>query len=210
MIGADFKPFYSWMKGKDLGMMTWPAGMWKTGAGSVWGWVSFDPETNTIYYGTSNPGPRVPSQRPGYNLWTSAVFARDATTGMAKWAYQFTPHDQWDYDGVNEDLLLDLTFDGKPRKVLVHFDRNAFAYTIDRDHGRSVERGALRLSELVARHRPENRHAEGGGRDAAQTERQAVERLPARHRRQGLAALGVLAAHRPRLCRHLQYLHGRH
>ena len=135
LIGADFKPIYSWMKGKDLGKMTWPAGMWKTGAGSVWGWVSFDPETNTIYYGTSNPGPRVPSQRPGYNLWTSAVFARDATTGMAKWAYQFTPHDQWDYDGVNEDLLLDLTFDGKPRKVLVHFDRNAFAYTIDRTTG---------------------------------------------------------------------------
>ncbi len=135
MIGSDFKPFYSWMKGKDLGKTTWPAGMWKTGAGAVWGWVSYDPETNTIYYGTSNPGPRVPSQRPGYNLWTSAVFARDATTGMAKWAYQFTPHDQWDYDGVNENLLLDLTFDGKPRKVLVHFDRNAFAYTIDRTTG---------------------------------------------------------------------------
>ncbi|MEP7058441.1 MAG: PQQ-binding-like beta-propeller repeat protein, partial [Caldimonas sp.] len=90
MIGADFKPFYSWMKGKDLGKTSWPAGMWKTGAGAVWGWVSYDPETNLIYYGTSNPGPRVPSQRPGYNLWTSAVFARDATTGMAKWAYQFT------------------------------------------------------------------------------------------------------------------------
>ena len=77
----------------------------------------------------------MPSQRPGYNLWTSAVFARDATTGMAKWAYQFTPHDQWDYDGVNENVLLDLTFDGKPRKVLVHFDRNAFAYTMDRTTG---------------------------------------------------------------------------
>ena len=135
MIGPDFKPFYSWMKGKDLGLTTWPAGMWKTGAGAVWGWVSYDPETNTIYYGTSNPGPRVPSQRPGYNLWSSAMFARDATTGMAKWAYQFTPHDQWDYDGVNENLLLDLTFEGKPRKVLVHFDRNAFAYTMDRTTG---------------------------------------------------------------------------
>ncbi|MDQ2736189.1 MAG: PQQ-dependent dehydrogenase, methanol/ethanol family [Pseudomonadota bacterium] len=132
LIGSDFKPFYSWMKGKDLGKTSWPAGMWKTGAGAVWGWVSYDPESNLIYYGTSNPGPRVPSQRPGYNLWTSALFARDATTGQAKWAYQFTPHDQWDYDGVNENVLLDLVFDGKPRKVLVHFDRNAFAYTIDR------------------------------------------------------------------------------
>ena len=134
-IGKDFKPFYSWMVGKDLGATSWPAGMWKTGAGSPWAWVSYDPDTNLIYYGTSNPGPRVPSQRPGYNLWTSAVFARDATTGMAKWAYQFTPHDQWDYDGVNENVLLDLTFKGQPRKVLVHFDRNAFAYTIDRGTG---------------------------------------------------------------------------
>jgi alcohol dehydrogenase (cytochrome c) len=77
----------------------------------------------------------VPTQRPGYNLWTSAVFARDATTGMAKWAYQFTPHDQWDYDGVNENILLDLDFQGRRRKVLVHFDRNAYAYTIDRTTG---------------------------------------------------------------------------
>ena len=134
-IGGDFKPFYSWMVGKDLGMRSWPAGMWKTGAGSVWAWVSYDPDSNLIYYGTSNPGPRVPTQRPGYNLWTSTLFARDATTGMAKWAYQFTPHDQWDYDGVNENVLLDVTFEGKPRKVLVHFDRNAFAYTIDRTTG---------------------------------------------------------------------------
>jgi len=131
-IGSDFKPFYDWMKGKDLGKSSWPAGMDRTGAGAVWTWISYDPDAHLIYYGTSNPSPRVPAQRPGYNLWTSAVFARDADTGMAKWAYQFTPHDQWDYDGVNENVLLDISFNGKPRKVLVHFDRNAFAYTIDR------------------------------------------------------------------------------
>ncbi len=134
-IGADFKPFYSWMQGKDLGKTSWPPGMDRTGGGAVWGWVSYDPDTNLIYYGTSNPSPRVPAQRPGYNLWTSAMFARDADTGMAKWAYQFTPHDQWDYDGVNENLLLDITWHGKPRKVLMHFDRNAFAYLIDRTNG---------------------------------------------------------------------------
>lgn len=134
-IGADFKPFYSWMRGKDLGLNSWPAGMAKTGGGAVWTWISYDPDTNLIYYGTSNPGPRVPSQRPGYNLWTSAVFARDATTGMAKWAYQFTPHDQWDYDGVNENVLIDVTFQGQRRKALMHFDRNAFAYLIDRTNG---------------------------------------------------------------------------
>ncbi len=132
LIGADFKPFYSWMKGKDLGISTWPAGMWKHGGASVWGWISYDPDSNLIYYGTSNPSPRVPAQRPGYNLWASTIFARDADTGMARWAYQTTPHDQWDYDGVNEDILMDLPIHGQVRKVLVHFDRNAYAYTIDR------------------------------------------------------------------------------
>jgi alcohol dehydrogenase (cytochrome c) len=77
----------------------------------------------------------VPSQRPGDNLWTSAVFARDADTGNAKWAYQFTPHDQWDYDGVNESVLLDMPINGRMRHTLVHFDRNTYAYTIDRDTG---------------------------------------------------------------------------
>jgi glucose dehydrogenase len=77
----------------------------------------------------------VPAQRPGYNLWTSTVFARDPDTGMAKWAYQFTPHDQWDYDGINEDILIDLPINGQKRKALVHFDRNGYAYTIDRTNG---------------------------------------------------------------------------
>ena len=134
-IGADFKPFYDWMKGKDLGVSTWPADMWKTAGGAAWGWISYDPELNLIYYGTSNPSPRVPAQRPGLNLWTSAIFARDMDTGMAKWAYSFTPHDQWDYDGINENVLVDLSIKGQDRKVLVHFDRNAYAYTIDRTTG---------------------------------------------------------------------------
>lgn len=134
-IGKDFKPYYSWMKGKDLGVSTWPKDMWRHGAGAVWGFVSYDPKLNLIYYGTSNPGPRVPAQRPGDNLWTSTVFARDADTGMARWAYQFTPHDQWDYDGINGDMLINLPIKGKTRKVLVHFDRNGYAYTIDRTDG---------------------------------------------------------------------------
>jgi alcohol dehydrogenase (cytochrome c) len=135
LIGPNFKPFYSWMVGKDLGETSWPKDMWKQGASSPWGWVSYDPDLNTIYYGTSNPGPRVPSQRPGLNLWSSAVFARDADTGMAKWAYQFTPHDEWDYDGINENVLIEIPWKGARRKVLVHFDRNGFAYTIDRVSG---------------------------------------------------------------------------
>jgi alcohol dehydrogenase (cytochrome c) len=109
--------------------------MWKQGASAPWGWVSYDPDLNQIYYGTSNPGPRTPSQRPGLNLWSSAVFARDADTGAAKWAYQFTPHDEWDYDGINENVLIEIPWKGARRKVMVHFNRNGFAYTIDRATG---------------------------------------------------------------------------
>jgi alcohol dehydrogenase (cytochrome c) len=138
-IGDDFKPFYARMKGKDLGTSTWPADMWKHGAGSVWGWISYDPQLNLIYYGTSNPSPRVPDQRPGDNLWTSTIFARDADTGMARWAYQTTPHDRWDYDAVNEDILMDLPINSQVRKVLVHLDRNAYGYTIDRVTGEVLQ-----------------------------------------------------------------------
>ncbi|MBI1361112.1 MAG: PQQ-dependent dehydrogenase, methanol/ethanol family [Alphaproteobacteria bacterium] len=134
-IGADYKPYYDWLKGKDLGETTWPAGMAKHGGSASWGWITYDPDLNLIYYGTSNPSPRVPTQRPGLNLFSAAVWARDADTGMAKWAYQFTPHDQWDYDGVNENVLIDIPYEGKTRKVLVQFNRNGFAYTIDRQTG---------------------------------------------------------------------------
>ena len=134
-LGGDFKPFYPQLIGRDLGVSSWPANMWRTGAGSSWGFISYDPDLKLIYYGTSNPGPRVPAQRPGDNLWTSTMFARDPDTGMAKWAYQFTPHDEWDYDGINEAVLLDMPINGKMRKTLVHFDRNTYAYTLDRTSG---------------------------------------------------------------------------
>jgi len=134
-IGADFKPFYSWMRGKDLGTSTWPANAWQHGAGAPWGWVTYDPELKSIYYGTSNTGPWNADQRPGLNLWTSGVFARKADDGMAQWAFVFTPHNEWDYDGVNENILVDLPINGQMRKVMVQFNRNGFAYTIDRTTG---------------------------------------------------------------------------
>ncbi|HVY33805.1 MAG TPA: PQQ-dependent dehydrogenase, methanol/ethanol family, partial [Caulobacteraceae bacterium] len=134
-IGTDYKPFYSWLKGKDLGVSTWPQGMAVHGGSASWGWVSFDPDLNLIYYGTANPSPRVPAQRPGLNLFSAAVWARDAGTGMARWAYQFTPHDQWDYDGVNENVLIDIPWQGQTRKAMVQFNRNGFAYTLDRQTG---------------------------------------------------------------------------
>ena len=134
-IGPRFKAFYAKDRGKDLGLTTWPPDGWKHGAGTVWGWLSYDPQLNLIYYGTSNPGPWNQDQRPGDNKWTSTLFARDPDTGDAVWADQLTPHDLWDYDAVNESILVDLPINGAVRKVLVHFDRNAFGYTIDRATG---------------------------------------------------------------------------
>jgi PQQ-dependent dehydrogenase (methanol/ethanol family) len=135
LIGEDFKPFYDSLKGKDLGVSTWPAEHWQNGGGTVWGWISYDPELNLIYYGTANPGPWNSNQRPGDNLWTTTIFARDADTGAAKWGYQINPHDLWDYDEINENVLLDLDIDGQARKVLVHIGRNGHMYVVDRKTG---------------------------------------------------------------------------
>ena len=108
---------------------------WKQGGGSVWGWWPADFDQNLMYYGSGNPGTWNPNVRPGDNKWSMTMFARDIDTGMAKWVYQMTPHDEWDYDGINEMILADMKVHGKMRKVLVHFDRNGFGYTMDRVTG---------------------------------------------------------------------------
>ncbi len=122
--------------GKDSSLATWQGDQWKIGGGDTWGWISYDPELNLVYYGTGNPSTWNPVQRPGDNKWSMTIFARDADTGMAKWVYQMTPHDEWDYDGVNEMVLIDRDFPGSSGKLLVHFDRNGFAYTMDRANGK--------------------------------------------------------------------------
>lgn len=132
LIGTDFKPFYQAMQGKDLGITTWPPDKWRIGGGTMWGWLQYDPQSNLLYYGTSNPAPWNENQRPGDNLWTATEFARNPETGMAKWAYQYTPHDDFDYDEINESILLDLPINGQTRKVLVHLGRNGYIYVIDR------------------------------------------------------------------------------
>ncbi|MBO0662040.1 methanol/ethanol family PQQ-dependent dehydrogenase [Jiella sp. MQZ9-1] len=121
--------------GKDSSLTTWQGDQWKIGGGGTWGWISYDPELNLIYYGSGNPSTWNPAQRPGDNKWSMTINARDADTGEAKWLYQMTPHDEWDYDGVNEMILADVSVDGKDHKALVHFDRNGFAYTLDRETG---------------------------------------------------------------------------
>ncbi len=121
--------------GKDSGMTTWEGDQWKIGGGTTWGWFSYDPDTNLVYYGTGNPSTWNPVQRPGDNRWSMTIFARDADSGQAKWVYQMTPWDQWDYDGINEMILADIDVNGQMRKALVHFDRNGFGYTLDRVTG---------------------------------------------------------------------------
>ncbi|WP_457590008.1 methanol/ethanol family PQQ-dependent dehydrogenase [Jiella marina] len=121
--------------GADSSLKTWEGDQWQIGGGTTWGWYSYDPELNLIYYGSGNPSTWNPAQRPGDNKWSMTIFARDADTGMAKWVYQMTPHDEWDFDGVNEMILADIDVNGEQRKALVHFDRNGFAYTMDRETG---------------------------------------------------------------------------
>ncbi|MDB5913857.1 MAG: PQQ-dependent dehydrogenase, methanol/ethanol family [Ramlibacter sp.] len=135
LIGPNFKPFYKSDQGKDLGVQTWPPEAWKIGGGTVWGFISYDPELDLIYHGTGNPGPWNPEQRPGDNKWTAGVFARRPDTGEAIWHYQMSPHDLHDYDGVNENVLVDLDWQGRKRKVLLRADRNGYVYVMDRTNG---------------------------------------------------------------------------
>lgn len=134
--------------GKQLGIKTYPGEEWKRGGGASWGFYSYDPDLKMVYHATGNPGLWSPSFRcakktheecnepwEADNKWSMTIFARKVETGEAVWAYQMTPFDQWDYDGINENMLADWKVDGKMRKVLVHFDRNGFAYVLDRTDG---------------------------------------------------------------------------
>jgi PQQ-dependent dehydrogenase (methanol/ethanol family) len=123
------------MKGEDLGVKSWPPDAWKIGGATAWGWIQYDPDLNLIYYGTANAGPWNADQRPGDNLWSTTIFARDPDTGMAKWADQLNPHDLWDYDEINESILIDLPIGGRITKAIVHVARNGYVYVMDRATG---------------------------------------------------------------------------
>jgi PQQ-dependent dehydrogenase (methanol/ethanol family) len=122
--------------GKDSSIKTWEGNEWTLGGGTTWGWYSYDPDLNLVYYGTGNPGTWNPSQRPGDNKWSTTIIARNPDTGVAAWAYQMTPHDAWDYDGINESVLTETAVDGNTVPILTHFDRNGFAYVLDRRNGK--------------------------------------------------------------------------
>ena len=117
---------------------TWPGDMWKYGGGATWNGGTYDAETNLIYYGTGNPGPWNSWMRPGDNKWSASRIALDPETGEIKWGFQTTPHDGWDYDGVNEFVSFDLQKDGKTVKAGATADRNGFFYVLDRTNGKFI------------------------------------------------------------------------
>ncbi len=124
----------------EKGNETWGGDSWQRGGGSIWLTGSYDPELNLTYWGTGNPGPDWnPAARPGDNLYTDSVVALDADTGKLKWHFQFTPHDEWDWDAAQVPVLADLNFRGNPRKTLLWANRNGFYYVLDRATGEFLQ-----------------------------------------------------------------------
>ena len=132
--------------GNEKNADTWKGDTGKTGGGAAWNVGSYDPKLNLVYYGTSNPGPWTAIVRGNdssdigkfTNLYTASVIAMNPDTGNIVWHYQFTPHDAWDYDGVNELVFADLPVDGKTTPVIMQANRNGFFYVIDRANGKLV------------------------------------------------------------------------
>ena len=136
LIGDDFNKANPHYGQKGLGTSTWEGDAWKIGGGTNWGWFAYDPDTNLVYYGSGNPAPWNETMRPGDNKWTMTIWGRDLDTGAAKFGYQKTPHDEWDFAGINFMMLSEQKDkDGKPRKLLTHPDRNGIVYTLDRTDG---------------------------------------------------------------------------
>ena len=152
LIGAGFRAFYAKDRGRDLGVTTWPPDQWKLGGSTVWGWITYDPGLDLIYYGTGNPGVWNADIRPGDNKWGSTIFARDPDDGQARWAYQIVPHDSWDYDEIMENVLVDMEFGGRRRKLLIHPGRTGFVFVLDRETGELLSAEKFQESTNWASH----------------------------------------------------------
>ncbi len=203
--------------GQDSSLKSWDGEQWKTGGGCAWGWFSYDPELNLVYYGTGNPSTWNPVQRPGDNRWAMAIVARDADTGMARWVYQMTPHDQWDYDGVNEMILTEQEIDGRRRRP-AHPFRPQRLRLHPRPGDRRVAGGGKIRSERElgqadrARSRLPGLWPPCGGRALRaghdRRGRDRVRHLPRGPRRQEPAACRLLARDRPVLRADQPHVHG--
>ena len=132
----------------EFGSSSWPGESYKLGGGTTWMPGAFDPELNTIFWGTSNPAPDFDGgPRPGDDLYTDCLLALDPDTGKLKWYFQFTPHDLFDYDATETPVLVDGTFRGQPRKLVVEANRNGFLYVLDRTNGSFLS--ATRFAEKL-------------------------------------------------------------
>lgn len=121
----------------EFGSESWPGDMYKHGGATTWMPGTYDPELNTLYWGTSNPAPDFDGgPRPGDDLYTDCVLALDPDTGKLKWYFQFTPHDLYDYDAAETPVLIDAVYQGQPRKLLVEANRNGYFYVLDRANGK--------------------------------------------------------------------------
>lgn len=136
LLAEDFNIHNEHYGQEGLGEATWEGDAWKIGGGTNWGWYAYDPDLEYIYFGTGNPAPWNETMRPGDNKWTMTIFGRDVNTGEAKFGYQKTPHDEWDYAGVNVMMLSEQEdSEGNMRRLLTHPDRNGIIYTLDRESG---------------------------------------------------------------------------
>src|SRR6266498_956852 len=121
----------------EFGSSSWPGDLYQHGGGTTWMPGTYDPQLNTLFWGTSNPAPDFEgSTRPGDDLYTDCVLALDPDTGKLKWYFQFTPHDLFDYDATETPVLLDSEYKGIQRKLLVQANRNGFVYVLDRTSGK--------------------------------------------------------------------------
>jgi len=121
----------------EFGSSSWPGDAYLHGGGTAWMPGTYDQELNTLYWGTGNASPDYDgSVRPGDDLYTSSLLAIDPDTGKLKWYFQFTPHDLYDYDGVETPVLVDMQYQGQPRKLIVQANRNGYVYVLDRTNGK--------------------------------------------------------------------------
>ncbi len=203
--------------GKDSSLKTWQGDQWKIGGGCTWGWLSYDPALNLVYYGSGNPSTWNPKQRPGDNKWSMTIFARNADTGMAKWVYQMTPHDEWDYDGVNEMILSDQQIDGAGTQAADPFRPQRSRLHAGPRHRRIAGRREVRSEgQLDHRRRHEQELADLWPSQGARSvldreERRGQEHqghLPGRARHQGPAAGGLFAGYAAVLRADQPRLHG--
>jgi alcohol dehydrogenase (cytochrome c) len=132
----------------EPGSESWPGELYKHGGGTTWMPGTYDPQLNTLYWGTSNPSPDFDGAvRPGDDLYTDCLLALDPDTGKLKWHFQFTPHDLFDYDATETPVLIDTVYRGTPRKLLVQANRNGFLYVLDRTDGKFLS--AVRFVEKL-------------------------------------------------------------